>query len=366
MEVSGKDTLVFKGSVDTRANNGKTGLLLLDPANITIANGIGDSTADGDTSTTSFSGVPSGVPSGVTGTVITSDNPVGGTLTLYESELEGIAATTNISLAATNAITINNLTDNNLNLKQGVGNSVSFNSATFSMNTGDIITTAGGAINISTTGAATIGGLAANGGAVTLNVGGASSVRAISGTGTSLTKQGIGTLTLSAANSYTGATNINAGTLALGNNNLIADTSAVSVVAGATFSLGNFAETIGSLAGAGTVTKSGATARTLAVGGNNASTTFSGVIQQTGAGALSLTKNGTGTLTLSGTNTYTGTTTISAGTLAVSGGSAIADTSQVNLANTAGAALNLAGNETIGNLSGGARQAATWCSTATH
>ena len=59
-------------------------------------------------------------------------------------------------------------------------------------------------------------------------------------------------LTLSVANTYTGATTINTGTLALGNNNLIADTSAVSVAAGATFSLGNFAETIGSLAGAGT------------------------------------------------------------------------------------------------------------------
>ena len=64
-------------------------------------------------------------------------------------------------------------------------------------------------------------------------------------------------------------------------------------------------------------------------------------------------QDGAAALTLSGTNTYTGTTTINAGTLTASGGSAIADTSAVVLANVAGATLNLANNETIGNLSGG-------------
>jgi len=50
------------------------------------------------------------------------------------------------------------------------------------------------------------------------------------------------------------------------------------------------------------------------VGGNDLSTTFSGVIQDTGE----LTKIGEGTLTLSGANTYTGMTTISDGVLLVS------------------------------------------------
>ena len=36
VEVSGKQTLVYEGSVDTRAANGATGTLLLDPTNITI------------------------------------------------------------------------------------------------------------------------------------------------------------------------------------------------------------------------------------------------------------------------------------------------------------------------------------------
>jgi autotransporter-associated beta strand protein len=104
------------------------------------------------------------------------------------------------------------------------------------MNTGDTIQTAGGALNITTTGGATIGALATAGGAITIDVGAASTASGvISGAGTSLTKLGGGTLTLSGANTYTGATNINAGTLALGNNNRIANASAVTVAAGAIF-----------------------------------------------------------------------------------------------------------------------------------
>jgi autotransporter-associated beta strand protein len=63
--------------------------------------------------------------------------------------------------------------------------------------------------------------------------------------------------------------------------------------------------------------------KTLSVGGNNLSTTVSGVIQ--GAGG-SLTKIGTGTLTLTGTNTYTGATTVNAGSLIVDGSIASAQT----------------------------------------
>ena len=151
---------------------------------------------------------------------------------------------------------------------------------------------------------------------------------------------------LSGANTYTGATNVNGGTLRLSATNRIADTSAVTVASGATFDLNNFADTVGSLAGAGNVTLGSAT---LTAGGNGSSTTYSGVMSGTGG----LTKAGAGAMTLSGANTYTGATTINAGTLRASGGSAIADTSAVTLANVAGATLDLANDETIGNLSTG-------------
>ena len=84
-------------------------------------------------------------------------------------------------------------------------------------------------------------------------------------------------------------------------------------------------------------------AKTLTLGGNMA---------QDVAGR-GLTKDGAGTLVLSGTNAYTGTTTINAGTLTVSGGAAIADASNVVLANSAGVTLKLNNSETIAGLSGG-------------
>lgn len=70
--------------------------------------------------------------------------------------------------------------------------------------------------------------------------------------------------------------------------------------------------TIGSLASGGKVFMNGN--NTLTVGGDNTSTTFSGVYQDSG-GAAALTKTGTGALTLSGANTYTGATTVNAGNL---------------------------------------------------
>ena len=149
----------------------------------------------------------------------------------------------------------------------------------------------------------------------------------------SLTKTNTGTLILSGANTYTGATNINAGTLKEGAANTIADTSAVTVATGATYDLNGFSETIGSLAGGGTVTSGIGGARTLTAGGDNTSTLFSGVLQN-GSGTVSLTKSGTGTLTFSGTNTYTGATTVNAGALFVNGSTVAASAVTVNNSGT--------------------------------
>ena len=82
--------------------------------------------------------------------------------------------------------------------------------------------------------------------------------------------------------------------------------------------------TAGSIEGAG-VYFLGSNA--LTVGGNNLSTTVSGIIDGPGG---SLIKTGTGILTLSGTNTYTGTTTVNAGVLAVNGSIASSSLTTVN------------------------------------
>ena len=171
-----------------------------------------------------------------------------------------------------------------------------------------------------------------------------------------LVKSGTGTLVLSGANTYTGATTINAGTLTASGGNAIANTGAVIVNSGSVFNLFNN-ETIGSIAGAGTVSLGTATAGaggTLDTGGDGTSTTFSGVISGTGRG---LTKSGAGTLTLTGANTYNGTMTINAGTVKVTGtGKVGLDTANITLANVAGATLDFTGvssSRIHGNLSGG-------------
>jgi outer membrane autotransporter protein len=177
---------------------------------------------------------------------------------------------------------------------------------------------------------------------------------AISGAGT-VNQAGTGTTTLSGSNAYSGGTTISAGMLNIQNNTALGSTAAGTTVAnGAALGLqGNI--TVGteslalvgtgvsgggalrnisgsnSLAGAitltgatrinsdaGTLTLSGAIsgAQNLTVGGA-ANTHLSGVV---GIGTGSLTKDGSGILTISNANTYTGGTTISSGTLQIGNG----------------------------------------------
>jgi fibronectin-binding autotransporter adhesin len=171
----------------------------------------------------------------------------------------------------------------------------------------------------------------------------------IAGSG-SLTKTGSEILVLSGANTYTGATNINAGTLRQGAANVISSSSAVTVAGGAgvRYDLNGFNATIGSLAGAGEVTSMafGGT-QTLTTGANNTSTTFSGTLNNGSGDGVALTKTGTGTLTLSGSNSYSGTTTINAGALNVQHRNGLGTTVGGTIV-ASGAALELQGGIAVG------------------
>jgi outer membrane autotransporter protein len=134
-----------------------------------------------------------------------------------------------------------------------------------------------------------------------------------------LTKAGSGTLVLTNANSYSGPTTISAGTLQATGGTAIGDSSAVTVASGATLELVHSGprvptvETIGSLAGEGSVRLNDLTA--LRAGNDNTSTTFAGSIDGPGV----LIKLGTGTLRLTGASTGTGLLSVAEGTLDAAG-----------------------------------------------
>lgn len=131
-------------------------------------------------------------------------------------------------------------------------------------------------------------------------------------------------LTLSGANTYTGATTISAGTLTLGADEVIPDNSAVTV--NGRLQSGGYDETIGSLSGGGTIDNNNSGSKkhsSLTVGGNHASTNFSGTISSTGGNRMSITKVGTGTLTLGGNDTADDTLTINAGVVRINATAAL-------------------------------------------
>ncbi|MEQ8382458.1 MAG: filamentous hemagglutinin N-terminal domain-containing protein [Coleofasciculus sp. A1-SPW-01] len=117
VEVSGKEQLIVRGTVDTTAVNGVSGTLLLDPTNIVIANGSADSAADG---TDTFAGNNSGVTGAILSAPLSEINDAAPT-TIYESELEGLSGDTTVILQATNDIRIEDLTDNALDFASGSG-----------------------------------------------------------------------------------------------------------------------------------------------------------------------------------------------------------------------------------------------------
>nr|WP_247642510.1 autotransporter-associated beta strand repeat-containing protein [Brucella sp. 83/13] len=203
---------------------------------------------------------------------------------------------------------------------------------------------------------------------------------------TQLEKTDAGTLVLTGANSYTGGTAINGGTIRISSDdNLGVASSDISFDGGALNTTANIAtdraiiltgagtlltdasttlSLSGPISGTGALTKSGTgtlllsgtaahtggttiTAGTLQIGNggtdgsidgnivNNGALVFdrAGTLAYTGSisGTGTLTKNGSSTLTMTGTSTYTGETTVSAGTLALQAGGQIKGTASLTV-----------------------------------
>ncbi len=113
-----------------------------------------------------------------------------------------------------------------------------------------------------------------------------------------------GNVTLSSSNAVAlGDTTISSGTLTAATNTTFGN-----LTVNGTFDMINSASpntfTVNGLSGSGTVTtvNGGGYYRTISVGNNNASSTFSGMLNQAGNRGLTLNKLGTGTLALSGTS----------------------------------------------------------------
>lgn len=172
----------------------------------------------------------------------------------------------------------------------------------------------------------------------------------ISGAG-NVQQRGTGTTTVFGANTYTGSTLAQNGTLKAGvatvgaaapTSGAFGRNSAMTVNTNGTVDMNGFSQTLGSLSdggvdGTGLVTNNGlATPVTLTLNGANASpATYSGVIAD-GVSAIALTKTGAGEQVLSGENTHTGLNTLAGGTLTV-GGIASLGTGHITFTNLGGA-----------------------------
>ncbi|HLQ69495.1 MAG TPA: autotransporter-associated beta strand repeat-containing protein [Gemmatimonadales bacterium] len=240
-----------------------------------------------------------------------------------------------------------NLATNNI-LNNATFNSITINGSGYTLSNKAITLGAGGLADSSAAGTNSISFAVSFAATRTVTVSNAGTTLTISGVisgAGGLTKSGAGTVVLSAANTYTGVTTINAGAIAIaadaGLGSAPGAASPGKIVFGggtlrttATFTLA--ANRGIALTGAGTISTDPAT-----------TLTYGGII----AGPGSLTKTGTGTLLLSGVNTYTGATAVNAGTLRLGTTNAIGSASAVTVA--AGATFDLAGfSDVIGSLAG--------------
>ncbi|HEY0956045.1 MAG TPA: autotransporter-associated beta strand repeat-containing protein, partial [Roseateles sp.] len=162
------------------------------------------------------------------------------------------------------------------------------------------------------------------------------------GAGWGLRLDGGGTLALTAANHYSGSTQIAAGTLRADAAGALPATSAVQLAAGARLVLGAD-QTAGSLSGAGAVELD---RFTLTTGADGTDTGFSGSLSGTGG----LTKTGSGRFTLAGSGAHDGATRVAGGELVLASANALNERTAVTV--DAGATLTVQQAQNLGSLAG--------------
>ncbi|HKT27800.1 autotransporter-associated beta strand repeat-containing protein [Dyella sp.] len=293
---TGTPTLQINGLVVANATAAVGGELTSTNTNITLGGGYLWSLNDG-TTTTYYTTTLGSTTTALTGNATITVAPG---LTVTQAGL--LSGSGNLTIVqcgfaqcdpSTTILTANNTYTGTTNITNGtlqIGNG----GASGSLGTGNVIDSSNLTFNVS--GTTTVAG-------------------SISGTG-NLTQAGVGTTVLAANNSYSGNTTISAGTLQVGNGG-----------------------TAGSLGTANTITDNANLTFDL-----SGSTTVGAVIGGTG----NLTQVGSGTTILTGNNIYSGTTTITAGTLQVGnngtsgslGTGVVTDNSNL-LINRSDAALNL-------------------------
>ena len=226
-----------------------------------------------------------------------------------------------------------------------LGDNVEFND-TYNLGSGDVAVT-----NTTATITAGVAPLSTtfNNSTVDYTLGSSDSTGITSG---SLIKNGTGSLTIGTANTYTGATAINAGTITLSGAGTLGTGSALTL-GGGKLDLGTLSRTVGAVsvtapaASGDTILNGSLTGTSYAVSNTTGNATISaGLLASGGAG---VTKTGAGTVTLSGTNTYTGATAINAGNVTLSGSGTLGSGSAVTLG---GGQLDLGGlSRTVGAVS---------------
>jgi autotransporter-associated beta strand protein len=271
--------------------------------------------------------------------------------------------TNNYSISAqTLSITTNGTGD--VTFTDDVGGSAGLNGLTISTNDFNAVDLkVGGTISITNTGTSSeITGVIADDGDAAV-----------------FTKAGTGTLTLSNVNnSYTGATTVNNGTLKVTNNNALGTNAAGTTVAsGATLDFVNvtYSTTEAITVNGGTIATSTGTstvAGDITLGAHSifdideTQLTVSGNVTD-GDGIYNITKTGDGILVLSNTtNSYDGTTTISAGTLTVTG-RLDSGTYSANIINNSALIYNSASAQEFSGVDKWNRyfRKSKWCSTLT-